>query len=1317
VVSLPDGSRFDAAAAAAVNGGQGCTEAELTAEACPPATRVGTIRARIPVQPGDLVGELFLMESPDGPEAIVASVMKGVRVVIPELIAHLGDTGPAGSAFIRWSLPHYPFPLVAIDIESPLFINPSSCSESATSAALFNGYSGATATATYTSSLACPPPETVVDSAPSGFVAASEQTIEFHSDQPAATFECSIDGSASGQWSPCASPLTSAYADGPHTVWVRAVSGGLADPTPSQVSFTVDGTAPIVQVVSPAEGSAISDAIPPVTVSVSDANPTTLECSFDGEPWESCPDYVPNRGVGTHSLCARATDPAGNVGQHCVTYSEVPVPPMDTQVTHGPEGGLEITDPTPEWRFTSEDPSATFECKLDGAGWTPCTSPYRVPDDRTSGGSNGFDTGDGSGGPPNGHIDPDEAGSHIFEVRATNGGGVDPTPDSASFEVREFQPVFSATLADPDDPTDYDGNDAIAHPDVTVNVANMAGDPRSSTLDMPDYFWMSSWAVPLCPAVDAGAGNCLAASKVGMASLVADVNRVPHDAVAGLHELAMTGDVYLTQAWSTGDFGGAVAEVDVIDTDGRHYGKLNLPIRFRLDNVSTDDVSTPSVEENTSVSNARGVRAVIDGLPALSPLTVDGAQLELHTRSQTTTIWGKRSHYGRPLTHNSADCSSTPHPKTGRPVEWLLHTVTVEHTGSYDVDTVDSTQPYSVDNCDDVAFAPLIERFEFRNAVNPDQSTNNPLDPPPRQVDFDLDAIPETPTPLVAEARISSPPESSTLRRATFDFPPSVKQRVAGLANPCPKVHTQQNVDRDTDGDTVIDAFDYVACNLDSTLVGLIDVDSPLIETGQQGLLFIEDEPASSLPSFYAMVNNSDLGLNTRVRVKAETVTAFGGLGFMRASINTSPAPGSADVPSIPITALTFQMYGSATNGPIFEVNYGCQDHDVGYGNAISWSDDDSDGDGKTITTMTSKMYFGSQDSPCLPVSSDLADNPADTDPGNSPTAGDVTPDATPSWTANRSYTNSTASTRYAWFECSLDNASWRACGDFTEGQDLIVRLIRTGTAPTSGCYNIIVDGFSTSCIARSASASSVQLALENLPNVDPGCAVVSGSPPSYATSSFLIRFPLSCWYGNFPDVRVEPGSGWPLTSSLSITTVQEGLSGDWPGQVDAVAPGTTVTLTRVVGPQSDALPLFSGDAHKFAVRLRSNDAPPTLAAVNAGTAPGVAENYPSPYPLAPAIEVPFKVDTTTPTGTRIAEGPPDGALTGDSPSYLFRSDDITAYFQCRVDGGSWVACPSGKPLPGSPFVSGSSHIFEVRAWDGVNADPAPASRSFDVAP
>lgn len=87
-----------------------------------------------------------------------------------------------------------------------------------------------------------------------------------------------------------------------------------------------------------------------------------------------------------------------------------------------------------------------------------------------------------------------------------------------------------------------------------------------------------------------------------------------------------------------------------------------------------------------------------------------------------------------------------------------------------------------------------------------------------------------------------------------------------------------------------------------------------------------------------------------------------------------------------------------------------------------------------------------------------------------------------------------------------------------------------------------------------------------------------------------------------------------------------------------------------------------------------------------------------------------FTIDSIAPD-TAIGTAPP--ALTNQSAAqFSFTADDPGATFECRVDGGDWLACSS----PRNVNVSGGSHQFEVRATDvHGNVESTPANHPWVV--
>jgi hypothetical protein len=111
-----------------------------------------------------------------------------------------------------------------------------------------------------------------------------------------------------------------------------------------------------------------------------------------------------------------ATDRAGNRSESKTLTVRLDKAPPDTSIVTGPSGPTK--NASASFGFSSDDPNATFECKLDGGAFEACSSPkdYSALNE----------------------------GNHALEVRATDAAGnVDPTPASRSWNVDTAPPGTS----------------------------------------------------------------------------------------------------------------------------------------------------------------------------------------------------------------------------------------------------------------------------------------------------------------------------------------------------------------------------------------------------------------------------------------------------------------------------------------------------------------------------------------------------------------------------------------------------------------------------------------------------------------------------------------------------------------------------------------------------------------------------------------------------------------------------------------------------------------------------------------------------------
>lgn len=274
-------------------------------------------------------------------------------------------------------------------------------------AAIYNAVlSEATILAHYQAGQDTQAPNTQITSAPAAYSPSSSASFSFSSpDSDVLRYECRLD---SGSWSTCTDPHTyTSLADGAHQVEVRAIDSSLnPDPSPAVFSWTVDTQAPQTSIQS-APGLVSTTTTAHFEIHTDET--ATLECRLDGGPWEPCasPRAYTQLSQGAHSFEVRATDQAGNTDSSPAshTWSIDSIAP-ESVLTESPAA---ITaSALPRLSFSSEDPTAYFECRLDGGAWFLCISPITVT--------------------------AQEEGEHLFEVRAIDvAGNVEGTPAQAAW--------------------------------------------------------------------------------------------------------------------------------------------------------------------------------------------------------------------------------------------------------------------------------------------------------------------------------------------------------------------------------------------------------------------------------------------------------------------------------------------------------------------------------------------------------------------------------------------------------------------------------------------------------------------------------------------------------------------------------------------------------------------------------------------------------------------------------------------------------------------------------------------------------------------
>ncbi len=269
-------------------------------------------------------------------------------------------------------------------------------------------------------------PETVIGSGPTGTVASTSATFTFTS-ETGATFQCALDGSAFG---PCPVSYTG-LSQGAHTFQVRATdTAGNVDPSPAVRMWTVDTVAPAAPVIqSPTENALL--AVGTVNMSGTAEANTTVQLTEGAASAGSSPvsgtgtwNVVLTPTDGTHTYTARTIDAAGNQSPTTTRTIRIDTSIPDTTIATGPDGPT--NDTTPTWTFTSTEAGSTFECALDGAAHTACSTPFTPTL---------------------------AAGPHTLSVRAVDpAGNRDNTPATRSITVDVSAPTVTIT-GGPNGPT------------------------------------------------------------------------------------------------------------------------------------------------------------------------------------------------------------------------------------------------------------------------------------------------------------------------------------------------------------------------------------------------------------------------------------------------------------------------------------------------------------------------------------------------------------------------------------------------------------------------------------------------------------------------------------------------------------------------------------------------------------------------------------------------------------------------------------------------------------------------------------------------
>ena len=253
-------------------------------------------------------------------------------------------------------------------------------------------------------------------------------TFNYTSSPPSgATFECKLDNEAS--FTACnggANTQTSKTYAGPlsagsHTFSVRAVVGGITDPTPATYTWTVDLTPPDTNITGSPQNPTTSQSAS-FTFSSSEPTGATFRCKLDTEAEANCNSGANTQTTksysglpeGQHTFTVLAVDRAGNkdpdpTQTSVSTYTwTIDRSGPDVLIDTGPTQPID-TASSASFTYHATEPNSTFTCQLDTGTIEACNAP---------GGKD--------------YPGPINDGQHTFHVRATDAlGNQGPATDYA----------------------------------------------------------------------------------------------------------------------------------------------------------------------------------------------------------------------------------------------------------------------------------------------------------------------------------------------------------------------------------------------------------------------------------------------------------------------------------------------------------------------------------------------------------------------------------------------------------------------------------------------------------------------------------------------------------------------------------------------------------------------------------------------------------------------------------------------------------------------------------------------------------------------
>ena len=217
------------------------------------------------------------------------------------------------------------------------------------------------------------PPAPSLTSTPPAATASTSASFSFSDSDSGVSFECQLDG---GGFSSCTSPASySGLGDGQHSFSVRARDAAGNAGQPTGYSWIVKTTVPPAPTIDLKPADPSNQPQPAFAFSDTDAA-ASFQCSIDGEAFADCasPFTAPALADGSRTFAVQAVDHVRK-RQHLDQYTWT----IDTQAPPAP--ALTSTplllspSSSASFGFSDSESGVAFECRLDGAPFSGCTSP------------------------------------------------------------------------------------------------------------------------------------------------------------------------------------------------------------------------------------------------------------------------------------------------------------------------------------------------------------------------------------------------------------------------------------------------------------------------------------------------------------------------------------------------------------------------------------------------------------------------------------------------------------------------------------------------------------------------------------------------------------------------------------------------------------------------------------------------------------------------------------------------------------------------------------------------------------------------------